>query len=222
MKIFLDTSHIPTIKEWVKTGILDGVTTNPTNLSKEKSDPVAIIKEIASILGSSRSLSVEVTETKAEDIYRQAHEIAKIAPNISVKIPCYKDYYEVIDRLVKEGVSINITLVFTLTQALAMCKLGVDYISPFVGRLDAYCKEGDGAMLLHVIRNMIDRYGFKTQVLAASLRTVEHFNQAILARADVATMSADVLSEAMHHELTDQGIKKFVDDWGRLGIVKFP
>jgi transaldolase len=219
MKIFLDTAHIPSITEWARTGIIDGVTTNPTHLSKEGNDPKAQVLAICALLPTGE-ISVEITEIDPQAVYHQAQAIVQLAQNIIVKIPCHKDYYDIIKRLVAEGVRINVTLLFSLAQALMMCKLGVYYISPFIGRLDD--TGVDGAALLTEIRCMIDEYNFTTQILAASLRSVEHVNAAIMAGADVATMPSDLLEKAVAHPLTNQGMTRFLDDWKKLNIKKFP
>lgn len=219
MKIFLDTADYEAIKKWAETGLIDGVTTNPSHLSKAGGDPRAHVAKICSLLPEGH-ISVEVTEKEPQAVYNQAREIAKIAKNIVVKIPCHKDYYSVIKRLVDEKININITLVFTVIQAMMMCKLGVTYISPFVGRWDDI--DVEGVDVLEQIRHMIDIYGFDTYLLAASLRHVRHFHYAILAGADVATVPIDVFEKSMSHLLTDQGIEKFDADWKKLGIKKFP
>ncbi len=210
MKIFLDTAHVPTIKQWYAMGIIDGITTNPSLLVKEKRDPWTIVKEICAIV-TEGDISVEVTERDSEKIYSQAHTIARIAPSVVVKVPCHSAYYSVIQRLVREGIAINVTLVFTLAQALMMSKLGVKYISPFLGRLEDI--DASGIQLLTDIRDMIDQYGFSTKILAASLRSVFHVHTAILSGADIATMPAEVLEKIVVHPLTDSGIERFLSDW---------
>lgn len=219
MKIFLDTAHLEDIKKWASTGLIDGVTTNPTHLSNEGNNPKKHIIAISTFL-SEGEISVEVTEQDPDAVYKQAKDIAALAPNIVVKIPCHKDYYAVIKRLVQEGVPLNITLVFTLVQGLMMCKLGVRYISPFVGRLDDV--GDDGIQLLRDLRAMINEYGYDTAILAASLRNVGHVQGAILAGADVATVSLALFEKMIEHPLTDQGMKIFDADWKKLGIQQFP
>ena len=219
MKIFLDTANIQAITEWALTGIIDGATTNPTHLFKEGGDPKKKVLEICSLLPDGE-ISVEVTTKKPEDVYNQAIQIAALAKNILVKIPCHLDYYAVIKKLVEKKIKINVTLVFSLAQALMMCKLGVTYISPFVGRLDDI--DEDGAQLLYEIRSMIDQYGFQTQLLAASLRSSLHFHEAIMAGADAATIPVKVLEQITQHELTDKGMKLFDADWQKLSIKQFP
>lgn len=219
MKIFLDTADLKAIETWKKTGLIDGVTTNPTHLSKAKGNPTKQVQAIAKLLPKGE-ISVEVTEKKPDAVYKQAKAIAKLGKNIVVKIPCHSDYYEVIAQLLKDGVKLNITLVFSLVQALFMSKLGVQYISPFVGRWDDI--DVEGAELLYNIRHMLDEYGYQTQLLAASIRGVRHFHEAIMAGADVVTVPVDILQKASRHLLTDQGIERFDTDWKKLGIRKFP
>ena len=219
MKIFLDTAHVDTIKQWSTTGLIDGVTTNPTHLSKEGGDPKKIIREICELLPQG-DISVQVTEKSPEAVYQQAKVIAKLAPNIVVKVPCSQEFYPVIKKLVEEGVKINITLLFSLVQGLFMGKLGVLYISPFIGRLED--TDADGIALITDLRQMIDQYGFKTQILAASIRSERHLHDVILAGADAATLPVAVLEKASVHPLTDQGRKLFDADWAKLGIRQFP
>lgn len=219
MKIFLDTANIDAVKQLSALGIINGITTNPTHLSREGASPRAQILELCALLPHG-DISVEVTESNPDDVYRQAKEIFKLAENISVKIPCHTKYYPVIDRLVKEGVSINVTLVFSVIQSLMMAKLNVAYISPFIGRWEDV--DGDGVGLLTDIRAMLDQYGYSTKLLAASLRTTRHLYEAILSGADVATVPPELLAKSLDHILTDQGIERFTTDWKRLGVVKFP
>ncbi len=219
MKIFLDTANVDAIKKWAQTGLINGVTTNPTHLSKEGGDPKKQVLDICAALPEGE-ISVEITLQKPEDVYKQAKAIAALAKNIIVKVPCHKDYYPIIYRLANEGVKLNITLCFTMLQSLMMCKMGVRYISPFVGRWDDI--DVDGIALLHDIRQMADQYGYGTGILAASIRTVRHFHDAILAGADVATLPINVFEKAIEHPLTDRGIEKFNADWQKLGIKQFP
>lgn len=220
MKIFLDTANLESIKYWYETGLINGVTTNPTHLSKEGGDIKKLIKEICSVV-SDGDISVEVTETDPKKVYDQAKEIAAIAQNVVVKIPCHKDYYSVIKKLTQQEVQINVTLVFTLLQSLFMCKMGVKYISPFIGRWDDI--DVDGIEMIDELRVMLDEYAFiRTQIIAASIRHLRHFHDALMIGTDVATVPVAVLEKAVKHPLTDQGIKKFMDDWKKLGIKQFP
>ncbi|MCA9770467.1 fructose-6-phosphate aldolase [Candidatus Dependentiae bacterium] len=219
MRLFLDTADVQSIKKYIDTGLIDGVTTNPSLLAKAGSDPKKQITEIVTLLPDGE-ISVEVTEKSPEAVYKQAKVIAGLAHNIVVKIPCHIDYYSIINRLAKEGIKLNITLVFTLVQGLMMCKLGVHCISPFLGRLDDI--DVDGASLLHEMRQIIDEYGFATQILAASIRHVRHFHDSIMAGADIATLPISVFEKAATHVLTHQGIQLFDADWKKLGIKQFP
>lgn len=219
MKIFLDTANLASIKTWQHTGLIEGVTTNPSHLSKEGGDPKKLIAEICAVIKDG-DISVEVTETDPKAVYNQARKIAALAPNVVVKVPCHRDYYTVIQQLVDDEIPVNVTLVFTLVQGLFMCKLGVRYISPFVGRWDDI--DVDGIALLYEMRDMIDRYGYQTELLAASLRHVRHMHDAIMAGADVATVPIELMEKASEHVLTDRGMEKFLTDWKKLGITKFP
>lgn len=219
MKLFLDTADVSVMSQWLEAGILDGVTTNPTHLADVGADPVKIIKEISVLLGN-RSVSVEVTEIEPEAVYVQAKKIAALGNNIAVKIPCHLRYYGVIKKLVDEGVSLNVTLVFTLAQGMCMCKLGVDYISPFVGRLDDI--DTSGIKLVEDLIHMRDNYVFDTKILAASIRSIDQLHEVIIAGADIATVPASVLEKAVKHPLTDQGLDMFLADWKKLGIKIFP
>ncbi len=219
MKIFLDSANEQAIAQWAKSGVLDGVTTNPTLLSRESKNPKADILTICSLLPHG-VVNVEVVETDPDAIYNQAHKIYDLADNIVVKIPCHKHYYPIIKRLVNEGVRLNITLVFSLVQGLMMSKLGVTYISPFVGRLDD--NGGDGIELVKQLRAMMVRYGFTTQILAASIRNMSHFENVIVAGADIVTLPVSLLEASVKYSLTDQGIEQFVHDWKKLNITQFP
>lgn len=219
MKIFLDTAHIPTIEKWAKTGIINGVTTNPTHLSKEGGDPKEIVREICKLLPQG-DISVEVTEREPQAVYAQAMRIAEISDNVLVKVPCHVDYYAVIKKLVEQQIRLNITLVFSLVQSMMMCKLEVEYISPFIGRLDDIGVHG--IHQLQQICTMVKMREFYTQVLAASIRSPEHFHDAMMAGADAITLPVDVLEKSVGHPLTDKGIDLFLADWQKLGIRQFP
>ena len=219
MHIFLDTADVAAIERWIATGIIDGVTTNPSLLSKAGADPKEQIKKICNLVPKG-DISVEVTEKEPEAVYRQAKTIAALGPNIVVKIPCHTDYYPVINRLAHEDVKLNITLVFSLIQGMMMCKLGARYISPFIGRWDDI--DVEGVQLLLEMREMINTYDYATKLLAASIRGVRHLHYAIRSGADVTTVPVAVLEKSLSHVLTDQGIKKFDADWQKLGVSTFP
>lgn len=217
MKLFLDTAHLDDIRAWAY--MIDGVTTNPSHLAKENNDPKKQVLEICSVMHN-KDVSVEITYTEPTAVYQQALALSKLAPNIVVKVPCHHDYYPVIAQLVRDGVKINVTLVFTLVQSLFMCKLGVTYISPFIGRWDDI--DIDGTNLLFEIRSMIDQYDYNTQILAASIRHIRHLHETILAGADVATIPASVLEKSSNHILTKEGMEQFNADWNKLGHPSFP
>jgi len=219
MKIFLDTAHIKSITQLSHLGIIDGVTTNPTHLSKEKNDPTKQILDICTLLPKG-VISVEITEQEPEKVYYQAKKISAIASNIVVKIPCHQKYYAIIKNLTQEKIPLNITLVFSLIQGLMMCKLGVNYISPFIGRLDDI--DCDGIALINELRTMIDTYSFMTQIIAASIRDTQHINQAIMAGVDIATVPVSLLEKALDHPLTETGMAQFLHDWQQLTTKNFP
>ncbi len=217
MKIFLDTAQLESIKKWAF--IIDGVTTNPTHLSKEGGDPSKVVHQICTLLDG-KDVSVEITEIEPEKVYKQAKKITAIADNVVVKIPCCPIYFEVIQQLLSESVRINVTLLFSLIQGLIMCKFDVAYISPFVGRLeDIDCP---GIELVQDLRTMIDQYNFDTQILAASLRSVHHFHQAVVAGADAITVPVDIFEKSLEHPLTKIGMQIFLEDWKKLDIDQFP
>ncbi|UNE35170.1 fructose-6-phosphate aldolase [Vermiphilus pyriformis] len=219
MKIFLDTARIDEVKQWVDTGLVDGITTNPSHLSTQGNQPTQIIAQLSQLLPN-KPISVQVTEHEPEAVYKQAHAIARLGSSIVVKIPCKREYYSIIRRLVEEGILVNVTLVFTLEQSLFMCKLGAHYISPFIGRWDDL--DVDGSQILYRIRAMIDTYHYNTQLLAASLRHMRHLHAAITARVDIVTLPVTLLEQATAHLLTDAGDKKFTQDWQKLSGAIFP
>lgn len=219
MKLFLDTGSVAEIEKWIDTGLIDGITTNPTHLSKQEKPPLEIIQTICTLLPHAE-ISVEVTEKKPQDVLRQAKRIAAIAKNVVVKVPCEAKYYSVIRQLSQEGVRINVTLVFTLVQAVLMAKLGAYYVSPFVGRWDDI--DVDGSKLLYEMRQVFDGYGFTTAILAASMRHVRHVHEALRAGADIITVPENVMEKMTHHLVTDAGVKKFDESWKKLNLSQFP
>jgi transaldolase len=216
MKLFLDTADRELIKQWMPTGLIDGVTTNPTHLSKEGPNSREVLLDICQIVKDG-DVSIEVVEKEPEAVYKQAREIASLAPNVVVKIPCVKEYLPVIHRLVQEEIRLNITLVFSLAQVLLMAKLNVAYISPFVGRIEDIGY--DGIELIDQAVEIVNQYDFESEILAASLRSVQHLQQVAVLGADVATVPPSLLDTIMAHPLTEKGIKKFDDDWKKLGKV---
>ncbi len=213
MKLFLDTANRDDIRQWVPTGLIDGITTNPSHLAKEGPNTKQVLLDICAMV--SGDVSIEVVEKSPDNVYRQAKEIAALAPNVVVKIPFQKDYLPVIKKLVEEDIAINVTLVFSLLQALLVAKLGVCYISPFIGRWDDI--DVSGIALLRELRDMLDNYGYESEILAASLRHLMHWHEAALLGADVATIPVKLLEQVMHHPLTERGIVQFDNDWKSLG-----
>jgi len=213
MKIFLDTANREMIEKWVPTGVVDGVTTNPSLLSKEGTSTKEVLLDICKMVPG--DVSIEVVKKDPDDVYRQAKEIAALSDNVVVKIPFTFEYLPVISKLVQDGIRINVTLVFSLLQALLVAKLGVTYISPFIGRWDDI--DVNGLELIHKLVHMVEHYGFASQILAASIRHIMHWHEVVLAGVDVATIPPTLLDQIMNHPLTIKGIKKFDDDWKKLG-----
>lgn len=213
MKIFLDTANRELIKKLVPTGLVDGITTNPTLLSKEDSDPAGVLRDICVLVNG--PVSIEVVEKAPDAVLVQARAIAKIASNAVVKIPFAEEYLAVIKKLVDEGIKINATLVFTPIQALMVAKLGVEYISPFIGRWDDI--NVDGIAVLEEMISVKDVYGFSSQILAASIRTLMHWQKALQIGADVITVPPAIFEQALRHPLSQRGIEQFDSDWKKLG-----
>jgi transaldolase len=220
MKLFLDSADYTAIQQWVATGLIKGVTTNPTLLSKfPDKAPKDSIKDICTVMGT-YPVSVEVTERAPEAVYEQALRIAALAPNVVVKIPCLKEYLSVIHRLVEQGIKINITLVFSAVQALMMAELRVAYVSPFIGRLDDIGL--DGIQVIADTSHIFATYEYKTEVLAASIRSVADIQQAALAGAAIATVPVPLIAKGLDHPLSTQGLNQFLKDWQALGSIPFP
>jgi len=217
MRLFLDTANRELIKKWIPTNLVNGVTTNPSLLSKEGNNTKEVLFDICKMIHG--DVSIEVVKKDPDDVYTQAQQISKIAKNVIVKIPFKFEYLPVISKLVQEKVSINVTLVFSLAQAMLVSKLGVKYISPFLGRLDDI--DIDGTELLENLVIMKNNYGFETQILAASIRNVIHMQKAILMGVDVITIPPKLLDKVMNHPLTKEGIEKFDSDWIKLGKENF-
>jgi transaldolase len=213
MKIFLDTASVREIKEGVALGVVDGVTTNPSLIAKEKRPFRPLVEEICSIVPG--DVSLEVVATDYDGMLKEGKELAQVAPNVVVKCPLTKDGLKAVRTLSGEGIRVNQTLCFSATQALLSAKAGATYISPFLGRLDDISAVG-----MDLIRDIVQiyrNYGFKTQVLAASIRNPLHVVDAAKAGAHVSTMPFSVLEMLMKHPLTDAGLKKFLDDWNKSG-----
>jgi len=212
VKIFLDTADIGEIREAASFGILDGVTTNPSLVAKEGRDFFTVLREIVSIVNG--PISAEVTATDRDGMLREGHELAAIHPNIVIKVPLTLAGLQACRTLRSEDVRVNVTLCFSPSQALLAAKAGATYISPFVGRLDDISH--DGMELIGQIRTIYDNYGFDTEILAASIRHPLHVVQCALAGADVGTMPYKVVTQILHHPLTDIGLEKFLSDWRKV------
>lgn len=212
MKFFIDTGNADEIRTAVEMGILDGVTTNPSLLSKEDKPYLENLKEICSIVDG--PVSAEVTATDTDGMIKEAHNLAKIADNIVVKIPIIKSGLKAIKKLTSEGIKVNVTLCFSPTQALIAAKAGATYISPFIGRLDDISTSG--MELIEQIVTIYDNYAFETEVLVASVRHPMHVVEAALIGADVITMPFAVIDKLLNHPLTDVGLKKFLADWEKV------
>jgi transaldolase len=213
MKIFLDTANIAEIKEGVAIGVVDGVTTNPSLIAKEKRPFRPLVEEICSIVPG--DVSLEVVATDFEGMVKEGEELAQVAPNAVVKVPLTQDGLKAVKYLSGKGIRLNQTLCFSAPQALLSAKAGATYISPFLGRLDDIAAVGMD--LIRDICEIYRNYGFKTQVLAASIRNPLHVVDAAKAGAHVSTMPFSVLEMLMKHPLTDIGLKKFLDDWAKSG-----
>jgi len=212
MKLFIDTANLEQIREVNSWGILDGVTTNPTLVAKEGCDFRCRIEEICKVVDG--PVSAEAISMDAEGMIKEARELSKMHKNIVVKIPMTDEGLKAVKVLSKEGVKTNVTLVFSPNQALLAAKAGATYVSPFIGRLDDISH--DGMDILRQIVNVLKNYGFKTQVIAASIRHPVHVTEAALAGAHVATVPYDVLKKMLKHNLTDEGIQKFLKDWEKV------
>lgn len=209
MKFFIDTANIAEIKEADALGILDGVTTNPSLVSKEGKDFLTILKEITEIVDG--PISAEVVSTDYDGIIKEAHDLSKIHKNIVVKVPLIKEGLKAVKTLSEEGIRTNVTLCFSASQALLAAKAGASYISPFVGRLDDISHQGMD--LIEQIVTIYRNYDFETEVLVASIRHPLHLVEAAMMGADVATMPFDVINKLFNHPLTDLGLEKFLSDW---------
>ncbi len=213
MKIFLDAGNITELRAGVAMGLVDGCTTNPSLIAKEKRPFRPLVEEICGIVPGDESL--EVVATDYEGMIKEGKELTLVAPNVVVKCPLTKDGLKAVRTLSGEGIRVNQTLCCSATQALLSAKAGAVYISPFLGRLDDI--SAVGMDLIRDICQIYANYGFKTQVLAASIRNPLHVVDAAKAGAHVCTMPFNVLEMLMKHPLTDIGLKKFLDDWNRSG-----
>jgi len=212
MKFFIDSANVQEIRKVASWGILDGVTTNPSLVSKEGKDFYDALREICGIVAG--PVSAEVVSIDTEGMVKEGRELSRIAKNITVKIPCIPAGIPAIKTLAGEGIPVNTTLIFSAPQALIAAKAGAAFVSPFVGRLDDISSVGMD--LVRQIRAIFGNYRFPTQILAASIRNPVHVVEAALAGADVATMPFSVIESLLKHPLTDLGLKRFLEDWQKL------
>jgi len=219
MKFFLDTANIEEIREAASWGVLDGVTTNPSLVSKVGGSFKELIKEICNIVDG--PVSAEVVSTNKDEMLAEAKELTKIHKHVVVKIPLLVEGLKAVKVLSREGVRVNVTLCFSATQALLAAKAGASYISPFIGRLDDLAL--DGMELIRDIKQIYTNYNFKTEILTASTRHPVHILEAAKAGADIVTLPYKVLQQLVKHPLTDIGLKQFLDDWNKNvkeGLIK--
>jgi transaldolase len=212
MKIFIDTANVQEIKEAVSLGVIDGVTTNPTLLAKEKRNPEQIFKEICSLV--SGPVSAEVIALDSAGMVNEARQLAKLAKNIVVKIPLTKEGLKSVKILAAEGIKTNVTLCFSAAQALLVAKAQATYVSPFIGRLDDIAQEGMN--LISDIKKIYTNYDFKTQIIVASVRNPLHVVNAALIGADIATIPFGVIEQLIKHPLTDIGLNRFLEDYKKI------
>jgi len=209
MIFFIDTANVEEIREVNSWGVLDGVTTNPSLVAKEGRDFQEVIKEITSIVDG--PVSAEVISLKAEGMIEEARELSKIHSNVVIKVPMTDEGLKAVKVLSKEGIRINVTLVFSANQALLAAKAGASFVSPFVGRLDDVGNRGMD--VIEDIVRIFDTYGIDTQVIAASIRHPQHVIEAALAGSHIATVPYGVFKNMLRHPLTDTGIERFLSDW---------
>jgi transaldolase len=214
MQIFLDTTDTVVLKDLAATGLVDGVTTNPTLIAKSGRPMAEVIAEICGLVEG--PVSAEAVATDAEGMLAEGRKLAGIAPNVVVKVPLTRDGLIATAQFAREGISTNVTLCFSANQALLAAKAGATYVSPFIGRLDDQT-QGSGIELIHAIRAVYDNFGFDTEILAASIRTPAHVTESALAGADCATIPPAVFESLFKHPLTESGLQQFLSDWAKTG-----
>ena len=214
MKIFLDCSDVDLIKQSYSTGLIDGVTTNPSLMLKNGHNPMDVLKEISDIFPFHSSISAEVVGETVEDMLSMADTYLEIGPNITIKVPCTRTGLKACKDLSEDDVSVNVTLIFSANQAILASKAGATYVSPFIGRLnDQYW---DGISLVEEISDVFTTHGSKTQVLAASIREPIQVSKCFRVGADICTLPWDIFNKMYDHILTDSGMAKFDSDWSQL------
>lgn len=213
MLLFADTADTKVLAELNETGLIDGVTTNPTIIAKSGRNMFEVIKEICDLIDG--PISAEVAATDAPTMIKEGEKLAKIATNVVIKVPLTIEGLKATKEFASQGLMTNVTLCFSVNQALLAAKAGATFVSPFVGRLDD--QGADGMSLIHDIRTLYDNYEFDTDILAASLRTPAHVAQAALAGADCATLPPSTFKDMFKHPLTDKGLETFLADWAKTG-----
>ncbi|UQK58593.1 fructose-6-phosphate aldolase [Fenollaria massiliensis] len=209
MKLFIDTANVNEIREIANWGVVDGVTTNPSLIAKEKRDFKEVVTEITGIVDG--PISAEVVSLKHDEMVEEAKELAKIHKNIIIKVPMTEEGLIAVKELHAMSIKTNVTLVFTSTQALLAAKAGASYVSPFLGRLDDIST--DGLNLIEEIMDIFDNYDYDTEVIAASVRHPMHVVECARLGCDIATVPYKVFKQMLHHPLTDSGIERFLKDW---------
>tara|TARA_B100000949_G_scaffold26212_1_gene19836 strand:- start:153 stop:803 length:651 start_codon:yes stop_codon:yes gene_type:complete len=214
MKIFLDTSDIDIIRQHCETGLIDGVTTNPTLMMQAGRNPVEVIKEISSLFPEDASISAEVVGDTTEEMVSQAEDYYSISKNITIKVPCSVEGLKACKTLSDKGIPVNVTLIFSVEQAILAAKAGATYVSPFVGR----CEDNniDGIGLLEAINKVYQSKRISTEILSASIRNLNHVSESFKAGADIVTLPPSIFEAMYNHDLTDQGLAQFNKDWEKL------
>jgi len=218
MKFFVDSADIKQIEDLMPTGLIDGVTTNPSLIAKNGDDMAKTIKDICALV--SGPVSAEVTATDSDKMLEEGQYLASLAKNVTIKVPLTINGLKTCKALRAQGTQVNVTLCFSATQALLAAKAGASFISPFVGRLDDIGEKGMD--LIEDIVVIYENYGFETEVLVASVRSKQHVIDAAIIGAHVATLPPKVIYELYEHPLTDKGLKAFLDDWGKTGQSILP
>ena len=213
MQLFLDTTDVTVLRDLALTGLVDGVTTNPTLIAKSGRPMLQVIAEICDAVEG--PVSAEVAATDTAGMIDEGRKLAAIAPNVVVKVPLTRDGLVAVREFAHEGIATNVTLCFSAAQALLAAKAGATYISPFVGRLDDH--GAVGMDLIVEIRAIYDNFDFDTEILAASIRSAQHVTAAALAGADCATIPPDVFNALFKHPLTERGLDQFMSDWAKTG-----
>jgi len=215
MKIFLDTSDVDIIRKYCETGLIDGVTTNPTLMMQAGRDPLVVIKEISSLFTADGSVSAEVVADHSYDMILQSEQYHSINENVTIKVPCTYEGLKACKELSDRNIKVNVTLIFSLSQSILAAKAGATYISPFVGR----CEDNniDGIELISSIKKVFKLNNISTtNILAASIRSIDHINDSFKAGADIVTLPPKIFEEMYRHNLTDQGLAQFDKDWKKL------